>query len=89
MSRLTPCLFAALLIGVAPKLGAQATPQQAQVTLPRATVARMMTVKKKSKGTAYLRPTAAQRAANYSNLIVVIGPNGERRYARAPKATTK
>jgi hypothetical protein len=87
MSRLTPCLFAALLIGVAPELGAQATPQQAQVTLPRATVARMMTVKKKSKGTSYLRPTAAQRAANYSSLVVVVGPNGERRYARTAKPT--
>jgi YbbR domain-containing protein len=87
MSRLTPCLFAALLIGVAPKLGAQATPQQSQVTLPRATVSRMVTVKKKSKGSSYPRPSAAQRAASYSNLVVVIGPNGERRYARAPKST--
>jgi hypothetical protein len=85
MSRLTPCLFAALLIGVSPELRAQATPQQAHVTLPPATVARMMTVKKKSKGTSYLRPTVAQRAANYSSLVVVIGPNGERRYARTAK----
>ena len=85
MSRLTPCLFAALLIGVAPKLGAQAAPQQSQVTLPRATVARMVAVQKKPKGSSYPRVSAAKRAASYSNLVVVIGPNGERRYARAAK----
>ena len=85
MSRLTPCLFAAILIGVAPRLGAQATPQQPHATIPPATVTRMLAVKKKQKGS-YPRATA-QRAASYSNLVVVIGPNGERRYARAPKST--
>ena len=87
MSRLTPWLFAALLVGVAPKLGAQATPQQAQVSIPKGTVSRMVAVKKKSKGSSYPFPSAAQRAAAYSNLVVVIGPNGERRYARAPKSS--
>ena len=87
MSRHTHCLLAALLIGIAPKLGAQATPQQAQVSIPKGTVSRMVAVKKKSKGSSYPRPTAAQRAASYSNLVVVIGPNGERRYARTAKPT--
>lgn len=87
MSRQTHCLLAALLIGVAPKLGAQATSQQSKVTLPGASVTRMVAVKKKPKGSSYPRPSASQRAASYSNLVVVIGPNGERRYARAPKSS--
>jgi hypothetical protein len=88
MSRLTPCLFAAILIGVAPRLGAQATPQQAKATIAPATVTRMLAVKKKPKGSSY-RAASAQRAASYSNLVVVIGPNGERRYARAPKSSKR
>jgi hypothetical protein len=84
MSKPIHVLCVALVIGIAPRLGAQASSQQSKVALPRATVARMVAVKKKPKGASY-RSSAAERAASYSNLVVVIGPNGERRYARAAK----
>ena len=75
-------LFAALLIGIAPTLGAQAAGRQSQVKLPQATVARMVAVKKKAKGANLPHPSASQRAPDPSRLVLVIGPGGERRYAR-------
>jgi hypothetical protein len=86
MSKRTQFLFAALLIVIAPKLRAQ-TVMQSQVALPRPTVAQMVAVKRTTKGTSYPRPTASQRAPDRSKLVVVVGPNGERRFARPAKPT--
>jgi len=90
MSKPIRLLCAALLIGIAPKLEAQAAHAalvQGQVTLPRATAARMIAVKKTTKGAALVRPSRGQRAPDPSKLVLVMGPNGERRYARSAKVT--
>lgn len=90
MSKPIHLLCAALLIGIAPRLEAQAAQAargQGQVTLPRASVARMVAVKKTTKGAALVRPSRSQRAPDPSKLVLVTGPNGERRYARSAKVT--
>jgi hypothetical protein len=79
--------FAALLLGVAPRLEAQAAGGQPNVAIPPAGVARMVAMKAKTKGTALRKPSASQRAPDPSTLTVVVGPNGERRLARAKQRT--
>jgi len=84
-------LSAALLLGIAPRLEAQATGGQARVAIPPATVARMVKVEKiktRTKGATLRKPSASQRGPDPSTLIPVVGPNGERRYAR-PKSSIK
>jgi hypothetical protein len=82
-------LSAALLVGIAPKLEAQAAGSEARVAIPPAAVARMVAVKKPTtKGTTLRKPSASQRAPDPSTLVVEIGPNGERRLAR-PKPRVK
>jgi hypothetical protein len=81
-------LSAALLLGIAPRLEAQAAGGQAKVTLPVATVARIVavkTIKTRIKGATLRKPSASQRSPDPSTLIPVIGPNGERRFARPTK----
>lgn len=78
-------ISAALLIGIAPTLGAQATSAPAQVRIPAAAVTRMIAVKAKPKGTAVPKPSASQRSPDPSTLVVVTGPNGEKRFARGKK----
>lgn len=86
MSKPICFLLAALSIGLAPSLGAQATGRQNQVTVPQGTLARTVAIKSKSKGTVIPRPSASQRAPDPSTMVVVLGPNGERRVLRAKKA---
>jgi hypothetical protein len=81
-------LSAALVLGVAPKLGAQAVSGQAKVAIPAATVGRMVKVEKvktRTKGATLRKPSASQRGPDPSTLIPVVGPNGERRFARPPQ----
>lgn len=85
MSKPICFFFAALTIGGAPRLAAQTAGQQPQVTIPRATVTRVVAVKVKSKGAGLLRPSASQRAPDASKMVVVIDAYGERRIARAKK----
>jgi hypothetical protein len=85
MSKPIHFLFAALFVGIAPKLGAQAVGREVQVTIPRATAARMVAVPKKAKGRDIPHPPASQRAPDRSKLTVVIGPDGVRRFARPVK----
>lgn len=87
MSKSFYFLSGALLLAIAPKLQAQATAGPAQVSVPAATVARMVAVKARPKGTAVPKPSASQRAPDPSTLAVVIGPNGERQLVRAKKRT--
>lgn len=88
MSKSFYFLSAALLLGIAPKLGAQASAGHARVTIAPAAAARMVAVKAKPKGKALPKPSASQRAPDPSTLVVEIGPNGERRLAR-PKTRVK
>jgi hypothetical protein len=81
-------LFAALLLGIAPKLEAQAG-GQARVAIPPATAARIVAVKKtKTKGMTLEKPSARRRGLDPSTLVLVVGPNGERQLAR-PKPRVK
>jgi hypothetical protein len=81
-------LSAALVLGIAPRLGAQATGGQVKVAIPAAKVARMVAVEKiktRTKGATLRKPSASQRGPDPSTLIPVVGPNGERRFARPTK----
>jgi hypothetical protein len=81
-------LSAALVLGIAPRLGAQKAGGQAKVAIPAATAARMVGVEKiktRTKGATLRKPSASQRGPDPSTLIPVVGPNGERRFARPTK----
>jgi hypothetical protein len=89
MSKSFYFLSAAFLVGIGPKLEAQAAGGEARVAIPPAAVARMLAVRKpKTKGTTLQKPSASQRAPDPSTLVVEIGPNGERRLA-LPKPRVK
>jgi hypothetical protein len=87
MSKPILFVFVALSVGIAPRLAAQAPERQARVAVPPATVARTEVVKTKNKGTVIPRPSAQQRAPDPSKMVIVVGPNGERRVLRAKKRT--
>jgi len=81
-------LSASLVLGIAPRLGAQAAGGQAKVAIPPAIVSRIVavkTIKTKTKGATLRKPSASQRSPDPSTLIPVVGPNGERRFARPTK----
>ncbi len=81
-------LSAALLLGIAPKLAAQASSGQAKVAIPPATVSRIVavkTIKTRTKGATLRKPSVSQRSPDPSTLVPVVGPNGERRFARPTK----
>ncbi len=84
MSRMN-CVFpVALLIAIgAPSLSAQTVSPQTPVAVPKSAAAQI--VKAKSKAPPFRHPSAAQRAARQSSMVVVTGPNGERRLARVKK----
>jgi len=86
MSRMN-CVFpVALLIAIgAPSLSAQTVSPQTPVAVPKSAAAQIVKAKSRSKGPPLRYPSAAQRAARQSDLVVVTGPNGERRLARVKK----
>jgi hypothetical protein len=85
MSKPICFLFAAVSLGFAPRLLAQAPGKQTQPAVTPAILAHSAEVIPKSKGRVFPKPSASQRAPDKSKLVVVTTASGERRLARPKK----